>query len=130
MVFSSSLFLFYFLPADMVTQILNFGIPAPVDIQIAGKDVEASRRVANHVLGELRQVAGIVDARVQQQFDYPTLRIAVERTKAAQAGLSERDVAESMLNTLSGSGQVTAMKTTAGATKGTLGAAQAIKRPR
>ncbi|MFO1059393.1 MAG: efflux RND transporter permease subunit [Dongiaceae bacterium] len=101
--------LFYFLPADMVTQILNFGIPAPVDIQIAGKDVEASRRVANHVLGELRQVAGIVDARVQQQFDYPTLRIAVERTKAAQAGLSERDVAESMLNTLSGSGQVTPM---------------------
>jgi multidrug efflux pump subunit AcrB len=100
---------FYFLPADMVTQILNFGIPAPVDVQISGKDVEANREVANQILGELRKVPGIVDARVQQQFDYPTLRIAVERTKAAQAGLTERDVAESMLNSLSGSGQVTPM---------------------
>ncbi|HEY1507181.1 MAG TPA: efflux RND transporter permease subunit [Stellaceae bacterium] len=100
---------FYFLPADIVTQILNFGIPAPVDIQITGSDLDGNRQVADQILDQLRHVPGIADARVQQAFDYPTLNVAVDRTKAAQGGLSERDVANSMLNVLSGSGQVTPM---------------------
>ena len=100
---------FYFLPADIVTQILNFGIPAPVDIQIDGSDIEGNRQVANQILNDLRHVPGIADARVQQTFDYPSFEVAVDRTKAAQTGLTERDVANSMLNILSGSSQVTPM---------------------
>ena len=100
---------FYFLPADIVTQILNFGIPAPVDIQITGSDLDGNRRLADQMLDQLRHVPGIADARVQQAFDYPTLDVAVDRTKAAQGGLTERDVANSVLNVLSGSGQVTPM---------------------
>ncbi len=100
---------FYFLPADMVTQILNFGMPAPVDIQIDGNDIEANRKVADHILTQLRQVPGIVDARVQQDFDYPNFQIDVDRTKAAQGGLTEQDVSSSVLNELSGSSQITPM---------------------
>jgi multidrug efflux pump subunit AcrB len=100
---------FYFLPADIVSQILNFGIPSPIDIQIDGADLDGNRQVADRMLNELRKVPGIVDARVQQAFDYPTFDIAVDRTKAAQSGLSERDVATSVLNILSGSSQVTPM---------------------
>jgi multidrug efflux pump subunit AcrB len=101
--------MFYFLPADIVTQILNFGIPAPVDIQIEGADLEANRDVADKVLDDIRHVPGIVDARIQQTFDYPSFDIAVDRTKAAQSGFAERDVANSVLNVLSGSNQVTPM---------------------
>jgi CzcA family heavy metal efflux pump len=100
---------FYFLPADIVTQILNFGIPAPVDIQITGSNLDGNRVVADQILDQLRHVPGVADARVQQAFDYPTLDVAVDRTKAAQGGLTERDVANSALNVLSGSGQVTPM---------------------
>jgi multidrug efflux pump subunit AcrB len=100
---------FYFLPADIVTQILNFGVPAPIDIQIDGSDLEGNRQVANRILNEVRRVPGIADARIQQAFDYPTFDLAVDRTKAAQSGLSERDVANSVLNVLSGSSQVTPM---------------------
>jgi multidrug efflux pump subunit AcrB len=100
---------FYFLPADIVSQILNFGIPSPIDVQIDGADLDGNRQVANQMLNEMRQVPGIVDARVQQAFDYPSLKIDVDRTKAAQSGLSERDVANSVLNILSGSNQVTPM---------------------
>jgi len=77
---------FAFLPADMVTQILNFGLPAPIDIQIDGADIERNREIANQILGEIRQVSGIVDARIEQAFDYPTFKITVDRTKAAQSG--------------------------------------------
>ncbi len=101
--------MFYFLPADIVSQILNFGIPAPIDIQIDGADLDGNRQVADQMLSEVRHVPGIVDARIQQAFDYPTFDIAVDRTKAAQSGLSERDVANSVLNILSGSSQVTPM---------------------
>ena len=100
---------FYFLPADIVSQILNFGIPSPIDIQIDGADLDGNRQVADRMLDDLRKVPGIVDARVQQAFDYPAFDIAVDRTKAAQSGLSERDVATSVLNILSGSSQVTPM---------------------
>ncbi len=100
---------FYTLPADITTQILNFGVPAPIDIQLEGNDVEASKAEADKILAELRKVPGLTDVRIQQPFDYPTLQLAVDRTKAAQGGYSERDVATSVLNTLSGSFQVTPM---------------------
>jgi CzcA family heavy metal efflux pump len=96
---------FYSLPADMTTQILNFGMPSPIDIQIEGANVADNRIVANQILDEVRRVTGVVDARIQQRFDYPDLQIDVDRTKAQQNGLSERDVAGSLLETLSGSFQ-------------------------
>ena len=99
---------FYTLPADMITQILNFGLPAPVDIQISG-NIDANRAVADRILDRVRSVSGVVDARIQQKFDYPTFQIDVDRTKAQQAGFSENDVASSVLNTLSGSLQTAPM---------------------
>jgi multidrug efflux pump subunit AcrB len=98
---------FYFLPADMVTQILNFGLPAPIDIQIDGKDINRNREVANQILSEVRRVSGVVDARIQQAFDYPKFDIQVDRTKAIQSGYTERDVVSNVLNSLSGSFQIT-----------------------
>ena len=100
---------FYFLPADMVTQILNFGLPAPIDVQIEGNNVEASHAIADRLMAQLRHVPGLVDLRVQQPFDYPTLNVDVDRTKAEQGGYSERDVADSVMNSLSGSLQITPM---------------------
>jgi multidrug efflux pump subunit AcrB len=100
---------FYFLPADIVTQILNFGLPAPIDIQIDGPDVDKNSRIADKMLTELSHVRGITDLRIQQQSDYPKFHIAVDRTKAAQGGFTERDIANSMLISLSGSFQVTPM---------------------
>ena len=100
---------FSFLPADMVTQILNFGLPAPIDIQIDGADIERNRQVANQILSEIRAVPGIVDPRIEQAFDYPKFDIQVDRTKAAQSGFTERDVATNVLNSLSGSFQITPM---------------------
>jgi multidrug efflux pump subunit AcrB len=99
--------IFYFLPADMITQILDFGLPAPIDIEIEGVDMEGNRKVADQMLTQVRQVPGIVDARIQQPFDQPKLHITVDRTKAAQAGLTQQDVASSLLVTLSGSFQTT-----------------------
>ena len=100
---------FYTLPADITTQILNFGQPAPIDIQIEANDVWGSKAQADKILTQLRQVPGLVDLRIQQPFDYPTFQVAVDRTKASQGGYTEHDVASSMLNTLSGSFQVTPM---------------------
>ena len=100
---------FYMLPADITTQILNFGEPAPIDVQFEGNDADASMAQADKMLGQLRQVPGIVDLRIQQPFDYPTLQVSVDRTKAAQGGYTEQDVSTSVLNTLSGSFQVTPM---------------------
>ena len=100
---------FYFLPADMVTQVLNFGLPAPIDIQIDGADIDGNRQVAERMLADLRRVPGLTDLRIQQQFDYPTYDINVDRTKAGQGGLNERSVVTSVLNSLSGSFQITPM---------------------
>ena len=100
---------FYFLPADITTQILNFGLPAPIDVQIEGSDVYASKAIADTMLKQLRQVPGLVDLRVQQPLNYPVLRVDVDRTKAEQGGYTERDVAQSVLNSLSGSFQITPM---------------------
>jgi multidrug efflux pump subunit AcrB len=98
---------FYFLPADIVTQILNFGLPAPIDIQIEGADVQGNRQIADKILSEIRQVPGIADARIQQNFDYPKFDVAVDRTKAAGGGFTARDIANSLLVSLSGSFQTT-----------------------
>ena len=97
---------FYFLPSDIVTQILNFGLPAPIDIQFEGSDIAANRKVANQVLSELHHVPGLVDLRIQQPDDYPVLDVTVDRTKAAQGGYTERDVGSSLLNILGGSTQL------------------------
>jgi CzcA family heavy metal efflux pump len=98
---------FYFLPADITTQILNFGIPAPMDVQIEGNDVDQSKQIADKLLAQLHQVPGLVDLRIQQPFDYPTLQVDIDRTKALQGGYTVRDVTSSVLNTLSGSFQLT-----------------------
>ncbi len=97
----------YFLPADIVTQILDFGLPAPVDIQIDGADLEGNRAAADQILDRVRRVPGVTDARIQQDFDYPKFHVAVDRTKAAQGGYTPRDVANSLLVSLSGSFQTT-----------------------
>src|SRR5262249_26221820 len=98
--------IFYFVPADIVTQILNFGLPAPIDVQIEGNNFEGNRQAANKMMAELRQVPGLTDLRVHQTFDSPKLEVSVDRSKAAGAGFTPRDVANSVLLTLSGSGQV------------------------
>lgn len=100
---------FSFLPADIVTQILNFGLPAPIDIQIEGADGPGNRKVANRILQQLRQVPGLADLRIQQPEDYPVFDVTVDRTKALQGGYTQRDVAVSLLNTLSGSFQTQPM---------------------
>ena len=100
---------FYTLPADITMQILNFGLPAPIDVQIEGNDANASKAQADKLLAQLRDVPGLTDIRIQQPFDYPTLQVDVDRTKAAQGGYTEQDVSTSVLNTLSGSFQVSPM---------------------
>ncbi len=98
--------LFYFLPADIVSQSLNFGLPAPFDVQIVGRDETNNRALATRLMDEIRRVRGAVDLRVQQPGNLPTFRIAVDRTKAAELGLTEQAVANAVLLGLSGSGQV------------------------
>ena len=96
---------FYFLPADIVSQILNFGLPAPIDIQVIGRNIESNRQFALAVLERLKRIPGIADLRIQQPFDQPKLDVTVDRTKAQQAGFSQRDVASNLLIALSGSFQ-------------------------
>ena len=98
--------LFYFLPSDIVSQTLNFGLPAPFDIQIVGRDQDNNRKVATELVEEIRHVPGAVDAHVHQPADLPRLNVAVERTKAAELGLTEQNVANAVLLSLSGSGVV------------------------
>jgi multidrug efflux pump subunit AcrB len=98
---------FSFVPADIVTQILNFGLPAPIDIQIVGRNIAANRAFAGRLVTRLAQVPGIADLRVQQEFNQPRLHLDIDRTRAAQIGLSQRDVATNLLISLSGSSQTT-----------------------
>ncbi len=98
---------FYFLPSDIVTQILNFGLPAPLDVQIDGRDDAGNRKVANQIMAEMRHVPGVVDVRLQEPNDYPVLNVDVDRTKAQQGGYTEGDIGTSLLNSLSGSTQLT-----------------------
>ena len=94
---------FAFLPADIVTQILNFGLPAPIDVQVIGNNLAANRAYADKVLKRIREVPGIADPRIQQAFDAPTLNVNVNRSFAGEVGLTERDFATSMLDNLAGS---------------------------
>jgi CzcA family heavy metal efflux pump len=98
---------FAFLPADIVTQTLNFGLPAPIDVEIAGNDTDGNRIVANNLLEKMRAIPGAVDLRIQQAYDYPTLNVDVDRTKARQLGLTQQNVASNILVSLSGSFQTT-----------------------
>jgi multidrug efflux pump subunit AcrB len=98
---------FYFLPADIVSQTINFGLPAPFDIQIVGRDQVKNREVAARLMEKLRRVPGAVDVRIQQPGDRPRIDFAIDRTKASEIGLTENDVANSVLLNLSGSSQVT-----------------------
>ncbi len=97
--------LFTFLPADIVSQILNFGLPAPIDVQVVGSNLTANREVARQLLEKFRQIPGIADLRIHQTFDLPEIDVDVDRTVAQQAGLTQRDVATNMLLSLSGSFQ-------------------------
>ncbi|MCU1284971.1 MAG: Cation efflux system protein CusA [Acidobacteriales bacterium] len=96
---------FYFLPSDMVGQILNFGLPAPIDIQVIGNDIQGNRRYADTLLEKVRYVTGTADLRIQQPFDQPYLHLQVERTKAQQLGFSAQNIAQNLLISLSGSFQ-------------------------
>ena len=97
---------FYFLPADIVSQSINFGLPAPLDVQVVGRDQARNREIAAKLAEQIRQVPGAVDVRVQQPGDLPKLQFTIDRIKASEMGLAERDVANSVLLSLSGSGQV------------------------
>lgn len=98
---------FYYLPTDMVSQILNFGLPAQIDIQFVGQALEQDRDLAEKVMEELSHVPGTTDLRIQQPFNLPTWTINVDRTRAQQVGYSQRDVATNVLIALSGSFQTT-----------------------
>ena len=96
---------FSFLPADITSQILNFGAPAPIDLQIAGKDGEANAAFARKVLRRIAQIPGVADARLQQSSRYPQINVAVDRTRIGQYGLTERDVTNSVASSLAGTSQ-------------------------
>ncbi len=96
---------FYEVPVDIVTQILNFGLAAPIDIQVVGPNLYANRALAERMLNEVRYVPGAADARIQQPFNYPNLTVNVDRTRAAATGLTQQNVAQSLLVALSGSFQ-------------------------
>ena len=97
---------FAFLPADIVNQILNFGAPAPIDLQIRGNNLNANYTYASRLLNLIRRIPGVADARIQQSPSNPTFNIDVDRTRAQYVGLTERDVVNSLTVNLSGSGQV------------------------
>jgi multidrug efflux pump subunit AcrB len=97
---------FYFLPSDIVTQILNFGLPAPIDVQIEGADDAGNRAVAAKMMQQLAQVPGLVDLRLEQPDDGPVLKVTVDRTKALNGGYTQSDIGSSAVNILSGSAQL------------------------
>jgi CzcA family heavy metal efflux pump len=97
---------FYFQPADIISQVLNFGLSAPIDVQIEGNDLEASGQIALELRDRMREVPGTVDVRIAQVSNHPSLAVAVDRQRAAQLGLTERDVASNLLTSLSSSSLV------------------------
>jgi len=96
---------FAFLPADIVSQILNFGLPSPIDIQVVGNNLVANQQYISSLLRKISTIPGIVDARIQQAQDAPELRVIVDRSRAQELGLTQHDVASDMLISLSGSFQ-------------------------
>ncbi|GGA07460.1 efflux RND transporter permease subunit [Dyella caseinilytica] len=97
---------FSFLPADIVGQILNFGAPAPIDVQVSSHDPNASAKVAKELYGDLLNVPGLVDLRIQQALNLPQINVNVDRTRASLVGLTTNDVASNLLTALAGSTQV------------------------
>jgi multidrug efflux pump subunit AcrB len=97
---------FAFLPADMTSQILNFGAPAPLDVSIAGRDRTGNETYAMEIMKKLRAIPGIADVRLQQSSSYPQLNVNVDRVRADSLGITERDVTNSMVASLAGSSQV------------------------
>ena len=97
---------FSFLPADIISQILNFGAPSPIDLQVAGPNAAANRTYANKILARLKTIRGLVDVRMQQPEGAPQLRVDVDRSRMSQLGLTERDVTNSVVASLAGSSQV------------------------
>jgi CzcA family heavy metal efflux pump len=96
---------FYYLPTDMVSQILNFGLPAQIDIQIAGLQVARNREIAEQLMQQISTIPGTTDLRIQQPFNLPKWTVNVDRTRAQEVGYSQRDVANDLLTSLSGSFQ-------------------------
>jgi multidrug efflux pump subunit AcrB len=96
---------FAFLPSDIVNQILNFGLPAPLDVQVVGNNFDANRTFVNQLLAKLKRIPGAADLRIQQAFDYPQINVIVDRTNAALVGLTQFNVANDVLISLSGSQQ-------------------------
>jgi len=98
---------FFFQPADIVTQILNFGLPAPIDVQVVGTDQQTNYAIAQQIANKVRHIPGTADVHVQQLLSLPTLQMDIERTRVTQVGLTAREVAQSALVSLSGSFQTT-----------------------
>jgi len=98
---------FFFQPADIVTQILNFGLPAPIDVQVVGTDQQTSYNIAQQIANKVRHIPGAADVHVQQLMSLPTIHMDIERTRVTQVGLTARDVAQNALVSLSGSFQTT-----------------------
>jgi multidrug efflux pump subunit AcrB len=96
---------FFFQPADIVTQILNFGLPAPIDVQVVGANMTQNYAIAQQIANKMRHIPGAADVHVQQMLDLPTLRMDMDRIRITQVGLNARDVAQSVLVSLSGSFQ-------------------------
>jgi multidrug efflux pump subunit AcrB len=96
---------FAFLPADIVSQILNFGLPAPIDVEMIGANIQGNRAYAEMLLKRMQRIPGIADARIQQAFNAPTMNVDFDRSLAAEVGLSERDAANTLQDTLAGSFQ-------------------------
>ena len=94
---------FYFQPADIVTQVLNFGVPSPIDVQIEGVDLAKSYEYAKKIRVAMSQITGVADVHIKQVLDYPALQVDVDRTLAAKLGMTERDVSSSLLTSLSSS---------------------------
>ncbi len=97
---------FFFQPADIVSQILNFGVPAPVDIQLIGPSQQQNYQIAQQITNRIQRIPGAVDVHVQQLFSYPTIFLNVDRSRALNVGLNQQDVANSLLLTLSSSFQI------------------------
>ncbi len=96
---------FYYLPTDMVSQILNFGLPAQLDVQVIGQALDADHGLAEHMMEDISQIPGVVDLRIQQPFNLPKWTINVDRTRAQEVGYSQSAVAGDVLTSLSGSFQ-------------------------
>ena len=96
---------FYYLPTDMVSQILNFGLPAQIDLQVVGNAIDQDHTLAEHMMEEISRIPGTTDLRIQQPFNLPSWTVNVDRTRAQEVGYSQQNVANDVLTSLSGSFQ-------------------------